>query len=150
MNASAESSGGSNHMYERLSDAESPTAGAAHRTQFQFPAYGDTYDSDDCEPCSGPGPGSEQKGWSRVASQLKGWARRLAGPQQPEHSPSAYLTLIPLSDERLKPRRTCLLISLILLLCAASMCAVFFLVARGVTVSAGSTTRALSCRACSH
>jgi hypothetical protein len=47
---------------------------------------------------------------------------------------SGYLTLIPLSDSRLKPRNTRLIIGAAILLCVASVCIVFFTVARGVTV----------------
>ncbi|GAX75088.1 hypothetical protein CEUSTIGMA_g2532.t1 [Chlamydomonas eustigma] len=47
---------------------------------------------------------------------------------------SGYLTLIPLSDSRLKPRNTRMIVGAAIFLCIASVCIVFFTVARGVTV----------------
>lgn len=47
---------------------------------------------------------------------------------------SNYLTLIPLSDSRLKPRRTKLLVSILLLFTLAATCGVYFLVPRGISL----------------
>lgn len=67
-----------------------------------------------------------QRGLARFLS----WFRR--SPQQTPQS--AYLTLIPLSDARLRPTRTRLIISASLLFTCAAICAVFFLVPRGISV----------------
>lgn len=55
------------------------------------------------------------------------------GEVEPE-SPSGYLTLIPLNDSRLKPRRTALLVILLLVFALSAATATFFLVPRGVTL----------------
>eukprot|EP00891_Asterochloris_glomerata_P001521 jgi/Astpho2/1521/Aster-05397 len=64
---------------------------------------------------------------------FKGWWDRNILGRRPPVVPSGYLTLIPLSDERLKPRRTRLLVAALMLFALSAALATFFLVPRGVS-----------------
>uniref|UniRef100_A0A7S0RPS6 Uncharacterized protein n=1 Tax=Chlamydomonas leiostraca TaxID=1034604 RepID=A0A7S0RPS6_9CHLO len=114
--------------YVRLSEGESP---ATTLRNLHFPALQNNYadgggaDSDD-EPILPPN--GQQRGGGTWWSKLRSRPERAAEPE------SAYLTLVPLSDSRLKPQHTNLIVGSLLLLAVASVTCVFLLVPRGVTV----------------
>ncbi|KAG2450302.1 hypothetical protein HYH02_004809 [Chlamydomonas schloesseri] len=120
----------SSYTYERLSDvgspAESPSRRFGHHTgnvPFGDAAGSDSDDPDYFYPNRGRQPPAT---W---LDRLKSLGQRAPPPVQ-----SNYLTLIPLNDERLKPRHTALLVSCLLLLAVALAAGVFVVVPRGVTV----------------
>lgn len=116
--------------YVRLTDGSGPDSPSHTHQQrgFFFPnhAYNQRPlealfgDSDDDEPQQGNDSQRRGGGW---------WARPQQGPPQ-----SDYLTLIPLSDSRLKPQRTQLIVAVLLILGVLAVASVFVLVPRGVTV----------------
>ncbi|MEW5299304.1 MAG: hypothetical protein WDW38_003394 [Sanguina aurantia] len=108
--------------YVRLSDASSPNTSRVLAASLDHSGTnGQQYPSDSEDEDQFPSKQSESW-WQRLTRST---------PISPQ---SGYLTLVPLSDERLKPRRTKLLISFLLMGTLALVCAVYFLVARGVTV----------------
>ncbi|KAK9818096.1 hypothetical protein WJX72_007154 [[Myrmecia] bisecta] len=74
----------------------------------------------------------EQHPPSRWRAVRKWWREKVLGQREP-HPPSGYLTLIPLNDARLKPRRTVLLVMALMLFALAAATGVFLLVPRGVS-----------------
>ncbi|KAL6761386.1 hypothetical protein V8C86DRAFT_2536887 [Haematococcus lacustris] len=70
-------------------------------------------------------PGAARSWWQRL--------RDGPGPSPPQQT-SGYLTLIPLSDSRLKPQNTNLIVSVMLILAVAAVAGVWVLVPRGITV----------------
>lgn len=71
-----------------------------------------------------------------AVEKVKGWWRRSFLGVEEEQAPSSLLTLIPLNDSRLRPRRTRLLVVSLLVLALAAALATFFLVPRGVSAGA--------------
>ncbi|GFR47105.1 hypothetical protein Agub_g8678, partial [Astrephomene gubernaculifera] len=110
------------HVYERLSEVGSPDAVSPRARYYGSVPIGDD-DSD-----------SEYFAVRRQAP--VSWLERIRnfGQRPQPQVQSNYLTLIPLSDDRLKPRRTKLLVSGLLLLAVALAAGVFVAVPRGVTV----------------
>ncbi|PNH06721.1 Transmembrane protein 106B, partial [Tetrabaena socialis] len=115
------------HVYERLSDVGSPAMGSPRRAQYAEADYrnspfGDESDSD----------GDNYYNRRKAPT----WVQRIKALGGRAEAPAAsnYLTLIPLSDERLKPRHTALLVSCLLVLALALAAGVFVVVPRGVTV----------------
>ncbi|KAG2490223.1 hypothetical protein HYH03_011348 [Edaphochlamys debaryana] len=108
------------HVYESLSgDGGSPAVlSPTHAGAF----VGDDSDNDDGDYF-----------YSRRQAP-KTFLQRIGLAQRTELPESNYLTLIPLSDERLRPRHTTLLVSCLLLLAFALAGGVFVVVPRGVTV----------------
>ncbi|PNW80361.1 hypothetical protein CHLRE_07g314300v5 [Chlamydomonas reinhardtii] len=117
----------SSYTYERLSDVGSPEE-TPYRRNFPNTGFGDAAgsDSDDAD---GFYPNRGRQAPMTWLDRLKNLGQRAPPPVQ-----SNYLTLIPLNDERLKPRHTALLVSCLLLLAVALAAGVFVVVPRGVTV----------------
>eukprot|EP00798_Chlamydomonas_sp_ICE-L_P024545 gene24545-10153_t len=68
--------------------------------------------------------------WPSFFKKAPSWRRGT----ETQRIPSSYLTLIPLSDSRLKPRHTKLIVGSLLFLAVAAVAGVFLTVERGVTV----------------
>ncbi|KAF8065615.1 tmem106b [Scenedesmus sp. PABB004] len=79
-----------------------------------------------------PPPPPPPRGW--VAGAAERLLAALRGPPPEPRFDSQYLTLIPLSDARLRPRRTRLIVSSLLLLAVSAVVGVFLAVPRGVSV----------------
>eukprot|EP00884_Botryococcus_braunii_P021927 jgi/Botrbrau1/8418/Bobra.0237s0038.1 len=75
----------------------------------------------------------EANAGTRMWQAVRGWWRTtVLGLPDETIQPSAYLTLIPLNDSRLQPRRTLFIAISLVLLCCILVTATFFLVPRGV------------------
>ncbi|KAG2441136.1 hypothetical protein HXX76_003988 [Chlamydomonas incerta] len=119
----------SSYTYERLSDVGSPEESPNRRFHGTGNVpFGDAAgsDSDDAEYFY---PNRGRQAPATWFDRIKNLGQRAPPPVQ-----SNYLTLIPLNDERLRPRHTALLVSCLLLLAVALATGVFVVVPRGVTV----------------
>ncbi|DBB18697.1 hypothetical protein WJX82_008928 [Trebouxia sp. C0006] len=91
--------------------------------------------SPDNEPAFTPPFSSEYDQQQTPVSRLRAWwAEHVRGSPAKQYPVSGYLTLIPLSDERLKPRRTKLLVGGLMLFAVLAAVGVFLLVPRGISV----------------
>ena len=87
---------------------------------------------DDHERTSGMSPTAEPRRWRDTA--ISWWQNTMnPAPANPAPVQSGYLTLIPLSDDRLKPRRTKLTVAVLLSLAMLLAGMVFILVPRELT-----------------
>ncbi|GLC33038.1 hypothetical protein PLESTF_000134900 [Pleodorina starrii] len=111
------------HVYERLSDVGSPPNGSP-QTGYRSLPLGDDSDSDT----------GDDYGLANRQRAPAAWLSRILGQRSPPPVQSNLLTLIPLTDDRLKPRHTACLVSCLLLLAVALAAGVFIAVPRGVTV----------------
>mmetsp|Transcript_8406 Transcript_8406/g.16138 ORF Transcript_8406/g.16138 Transcript_8406/m.16138 type:complete len:334 (-) Transcript_8406:746-1747(-) len=99
-----------------------PSSPPSNQQNLYFtPGYGDE-DTDDTDDLDTPRENNSSKWW-----------KYFFGKSQ-ERVESGYLTLIPLSDSRLKPQRTRSLLVTLFIMTFFSVLSVFFLVPRGVTV----------------
>lgn len=129
--------------FSSSSPPENPSNGSSHRRfSFQESPSLDSTDSayldSPQQQVVGTNPGGS---WSTMCSR---WSWLTPPPLQtlfqrwrtpsPRSYQSNYMTLVPLSDERLKPRRTKLIVGSVLLLSLLAVTSVFLLVPRGVSV----------------
>ncbi|GIM11256.1 hypothetical protein Vretimale_14786, partial [Volvox reticuliferus] len=114
------------HVYERLSDVGSPV-NESPQIAYQNCVLGDDSDSD----TGAHYYANRRRPPATLLERMMNFVQRSPPPPPVQ---SNYLTLIPLSDHRLKPRHTTLLVSCLLLLAFSLAAAVFVLVPRGVTV----------------
>lgn len=111
----------SRSQYVTLRSDDAPPQSPPTQYAATFPFYSD--DSDGEEPMV-----------RRDVRSTAWWHRLRHGSPPSEQPQSAYLTLIPLSDSRLKPQHTKLIVGTLLFLTLISVCFVYFAVARGVTI----------------
>lgn len=91
--------------------------------------------SPDNEPAFTPPFSSEYDERQSHVTRLRAWwAENVRGTPAKQYPVSGYLTLIPLSDERLKPRRTKLLVGGLMMFAVLAAVGVFLLVPRGISV----------------
>ncbi|KAL3134864.1 hypothetical protein ABBQ32_007830 [Trebouxia sp. C0010 RCD-2024] len=91
--------------------------------------------SQDTQPAFTPPFSSEYDQRRSITAMLRNWwTEHIRGTPAKQYPVSGYLTLIPLSDERLKPRRTKLLVGGLMLFAILAAVGVYLLVPRGISV----------------